>query len=157
DRLLGPTTRQEPPPARPQRPDPAHQAERPLPPVQGPALARRPRAIQPHRVGTMAPGHPQGDHQAAPDHPAGHGHIGRHPPGPLALPAPGNRRPETTSTPLRLSAPGACLSRMPRRVARTDLRGPRCSNASGLPGYTRDSTSVNTVVGRDDSPVLVFG
>ena len=23
---------------------------------------------------------------------------------------------------------------MPRRVARTDLRGPRCSNASGLPG-----------------------
>ncbi|HEX5541029.1 MAG TPA: reverse transcriptase N-terminal domain-containing protein [Micromonospora sp.] len=26
-----------------------------------------------------------------------------------------------------------CLSRMPRRVARTDLRGPRCSNASGLP------------------------
>ena len=112
-------------PARPQRPDPARQAERPLPPVQGPALARRPRAIQPHRVGTVAPGHPQGDHQAVRDHPAGHGHTGRHPPSPLALPAPGNRRLERTSTPLHLSAPRACLSRMPRRVARTVLRGPR--------------------------------
>ena len=53
------------------------------------------------------------------------GHTGRHPPGPLALPAPGNRRLERTSTPLHLSAPRACLSRVPRRVARTDLRGPR--------------------------------
>jgi len=26
-----------------------------------------------------------------------------------------------------------CLSRVPRRVARTVLRGPRCSNAPGLP------------------------
>jgi RNA-directed DNA polymerase len=48
------------------------------PPVQGPALARRPPAIQPHPVGTVPPGHPQGDHQAVRDHPAGHGHIGRH-------------------------------------------------------------------------------
>ena len=50
---------------------------------------------------------------------------GRHPPGTLALPARGNRRHERTSTPLHPSAPRACLSRMPRRVARTDLRGPR--------------------------------
>ena len=90
----------------------------------------------------MAPGHPQSDHQAVRDHPAGHGHTGRHPPSPLALPAPGNRRLERTSTPLHLSAPRACLSRMPRRVARTDLRGPRCSNASGLPGGRSVPTGV---------------
>src|SRR5438874_10448876 len=42
------------------------------------------------------------------------------------------RKSQSFSTPE--TPPGACLSRMPRRVARTDLRGPRCSNASGLPG-----------------------
>ena len=60
-------------------------------------------------MGTVAPGHPQGDHQAVRDHPAGHGHTGRHPPSPLALPAPGNRRLKRTSTPLRLSAPWGLL------------------------------------------------
>src|SRR6266545_3456621 len=46
----------------------------------------------------------------------------------------GQPAPATTQ---RCSTPdtpyGARLSRMPRRAARTDLRGPRCSNASGLP------------------------
>ena len=96
DRLLGPATRQERTPARPQRPDPARQAERPLPPVQGPALARRPRATSPTEMGTVAPNHPQSDHQAVRDHPAGHGHsraapVSVHTP----LPAPGNRRRKT--------------------------------------------------------------
>jgi Reverse transcriptase (RNA-dependent DNA polymerase)/Group II intron, maturase-specific domain len=78
-------------------------------PLCGDLLSRRPGAIQPRRMGTVAPGHPQGDHQAVRDHPAGHGHTGRHPPSPLALPAPGNRRLKRTSTPLRLSAPWGLL------------------------------------------------
>jgi hypothetical protein len=36
-------------------------------------------------------------------------------------------------------APVACLSRVPRRVARTVLRGPRRSNASGLPDCVSSS------------------
>jgi hypothetical protein len=41
--------------------------------------------------------------------------------------------------------PGACLSRMPRRVARTDLRGPRCSNAPGLPDVATHRYGVRLV------------
>jgi hypothetical protein len=40
-----------------------------------------------------------------------------------------------------------CLSRVPRRVARTVLRGPRCSNASGLP---------DRGTGRTDKDLLRF-
>jgi hypothetical protein len=40
------------------------------------------------------------------------------------------------------------LSRMPRRVARTDLRGPRCSNASGLPSGLPGRNGTGTSVRR---------
>jgi len=104
-RPLGPATRKEPRPTRPQRPDPARQAERPLRVVSGPSPARRPRTTKPRRMGTMASGQPQSDHQAPRDRPRGQGHTGQHPPDPLALPTPGNRRPQTTSTSLRLKRP----------------------------------------------------
>jgi hypothetical protein len=43
-----------------------------------------------------------------------------------------DQRPRQTSTSDRMRALRACLSRVPRRVARTVLRGPRRSNAPGL-------------------------
>src|SRR4051812_37708007 len=53
----------------------------------------------------------------------------------LVLPAPDNRRPQRPSTALRLTRPpGPCLSRVPRRVARTVLRAPaqQCAGATRL-------------------------
>lgn len=48
-----------------------------------------------------------------------------------------NHRPRNgTSTPARPRALRACLSRVPRRVANTALRGPRLSNELGLPDNT---------------------
>jgi Group II intron, maturase-specific domain len=48
--------------------------ERPLRSLSGTSPARRPRATQPYRMGTMASGHPQSDHQAPCDRPRGQGH-----------------------------------------------------------------------------------
>jgi hypothetical protein len=85
-------------------------------------------------MGTMASGHPQSDHQTPRDRPL---RTRPHRTTPASFtrtasagpPAPTkNQHSSTPETPS-----GVCLSRMPRRVARTDLRGPRCSNASGLP------------------------
>jgi hypothetical protein len=65
DRLLEPAARQEPAPARPQHPAPAQEAARPLRDLRGPAPARRPGASYSRGMATVAPHHPQSDHQAA--------------------------------------------------------------------------------------------
>ena len=75
--------------------------------------------------------------QTVRDRPTGDGHVGRHPPGPLALPTPGNRRPERTSTPLRLSALRGLLEPYAATSGTYGSEGARCSNASGLPGVVR--------------------
>ena len=64
DRLLGRAARQKQAPARPQHPAPAPQAERPLPAMRGPALCTPTASHKPRTMGTVAPHHPQGDHQA---------------------------------------------------------------------------------------------
>src|SRR5215212_2840181 len=84
----------------------------------------------------MAHGHPHGDPP-----PRGHrlggrntGRTRRNPSHTRPLPPPGHRRRRRYSTTARCSrAFGACLSRLPGKRARPVLRGPRRSNAPGLP------------------------
>ena len=91
---------------------------------------------RPARVGTVAHRHPQGDPQ-----PRGHRLGGRHtgrtrrnPSHTHPLPPPSHRRRRGNSTTARCSrASRACLSRLPGKRARPVLRGPRRSNAPGLP------------------------
>jgi hypothetical protein len=92
-------------------------------------------------MGTVASGHPQGDHQAARDRSRGQGHTGRHPPGSLALPAPGNRRPERSSASLCLTRPPGLLEPYAATSGTYGSEGPRCSNASGLPDRAKPSAA----------------
>jgi hypothetical protein len=92
DRLLEPAARQEPAPARPQHPAPAQGAARPLRHLRGPAPARRPGATHSRGMATMAPHHPQSDHQAAHRRTRAGQHPGGHPSRTHLLPAPGNQR-----------------------------------------------------------------
>ena len=90
DRLLEPAARQEPAPARPQQPAPAEDAARALRALRGPAPARRPGAPHSRGMATVAPHHPQSDHQAT--HRTRAGHAGYDPSDTRLLPAPGNPR-----------------------------------------------------------------
>jgi len=82
-------------------------------PLRGPAPARRPGATYSRGMATVAPHHPQSDHQAA-HHRTRAGHAGCHPSGTHLLPAPGNQhRQPRTGIFTHLKPPyGACLSRM---------------------------------------------
>ena len=84
----------------------------------------------------VAAGHPQGNSRQLPC-PSRETRPGRGPNPPRArlLPpgAPGPHVQEHSASARRALA--ACLSRVPRRVARTVLRGPWRGNAPGLPGY----------------------
>ena len=97
--------------ARPQHPPPAPQAKRPLPAMRRPASARRPRTTKPATMGTVAPRHPQGDHQAHRHTRAGRP-TGRHPSHARTLPPPGNRRTQGTSTSLYLKPPTGLAERV---------------------------------------------
>ena len=78
--------------------------KRPLPAMRRPAPARRSRTTKPATMGTVAPHHPQGDHQAHRHTRAGRP-TGRHPSHARTLPPPGNRRTQGTSTSLHLKPP----------------------------------------------------
>lgn len=95
--------------------------------------ARRPPAAQPPGMGTVGGGHPQGD-QCERDRQHGQQRVRRQGTAtcPRTLPTKMNQS-RQYSTSGRMRALRACLSRVPRRVARTVLRGPRRRKASGLP------------------------
>ncbi|GGO98721.1 hypothetical protein GCM10012280_63520 [Wenjunlia tyrosinilytica] len=61
---------------RPRHPASAPGAERAVSDLPGPAAARRRPAVQPHRMGAMAAGHPPGDHRQE-DHLSRGRHVGR--------------------------------------------------------------------------------
>ena len=114
-------------PARQVQPAPALQAGRALPALRGPPALRRPATPVSRAVGTVvAARHPQGDSRQL-SHPRQTRPSRRRPDPPRAriLPAgaPGPPAQETRAS--TCNALAACLSRVPRRVARTVLRGPR--------------------------------
>ncbi|GID30961.1 hypothetical protein Abr02nite_59440 [Paractinoplanes brasiliensis] len=116
----------------------------------------------------MASGHPHSDHQAARDHPRGQGHIGQHPPGPLALrratgarkdPAPFYATHTLRGLPELYAATsgthGSEVAPTQQRIGATRQRG---SAAAGCLGrtvtatqwvYGRDSVARNEPPGRD--------
>src|SRR6266498_1740976 len=118
-RLLGRTASPPQASAGPVPAAPVAGAARPVSAVSGPAAARRPRATDPARVGTVGQGDPQGDPQASGHHQGGSRHAGRtrctatHT-RPLRTPAPHRRR-ERLGTVSRLRACEACLSRDARK------------------------------------------
>ncbi len=116
--------------------------------VRRPPAHRRPATTVPRAAGTVvAAGHPQGDNSQL-SHPSRRTRR-RCPdlPRPRLLPAraPGPPAQEPGTSTRNVLA--ACLSRMPRRVARTVLRGPRRGNApegcrhdrEGFPGARRSA------------------
>ena len=98
---------------------------------------RRPATAIPRAVGTMvAAGHPKSDSRQLSRAPRRAGLTGRHANTPRTrlVPSRAESPPAQGTSTANLHAPAACLSRVPRRVARTVLRGPRRGNAPGLPG-----------------------
>src|SRR5215472_17412802 len=98
---------------------------------------RRPATAIPRAVGTMvAAGHPASDSRQLSRAPRRAGLTGRHANTPRThlVPSRAESPPAQGTSAANLHAPAACLSRVPRRVARTVLRGPRRGIAPGLPG-----------------------
>ena len=111
--------------------------------VPGNALACRRATRFPPRVGTMAADHNDGDRERLDLHSENWLTAG-HPPDPLILPKTSPPRIGRTARTSHRKALRICLSRVPRRVARTVLRGDRRSNATVLPDFQRRRSSVVT-------------
>ena len=122
--------------------------------MRGAPAARRPAIPVSRAMGTMvAPGHPQDDSPQLPRPRQETRLTGRCPNQPdtrLLLPRASRPHQQAGSGTARLRALAACMSRVPRRVARTVLRGPGAATRQGYPAdgrALRTETVVNDAYG----------